>query len=319
MFGKEMPFRTVVEMPKMKRIMQLGDSFVFLGSCFAEYMGHRFSDYGLPVVCNPLGVLFNPASLLSAVKGAAEEDETSWPLFQHEGQWHCWLAGTQLSAADETSCLALMNEAFGTLRQGLNQAQYLFLTLGSSVCYRLRQNGMVVANCHKVPSTHFEEHWLDAEECGQNLLQAAHLAHKLNPDLHIVFTVSPYRYAKYGFHGSQLSKAALLLGIDKVCKEVDWCSYLPVYEIFMDELRDYRFYAEDMIHPSPVAVDYVWQRLVRECMDKSLQAYLSEYDPLRKALAHRPQAPESPQYQAFLAETKAQLAALKARYRHEET
>ena len=316
MLSSEMTFRTVVELPKMERLMQLGDRFVFLGSCFAEHIGRRFAEYGLPVLCNPTGVLYNPLSLLRVVQGTAEETDSHWPVFQHEGRWYCWLAGTQLVADDEASCRRLMTNVFEGLRKALSESTYLFITLGTNVCYRLRENNLVVTNCHKLPASLFEDYSLGVGECAQALLQLLEAARALNPTLRVVFTVSPYRYAKYGFHGSQLSKAVLLLAVEEVCRHCDWCMYLPIYEIFMDELRDYRFYAEDMIHPAPVAVDYVWHRLVQEYMTPQLQTYLTDYEPLRRALAHRPVNTDSPQYQAFLQKIETMREALALKYDH---
>ena len=313
MLSREMTFRTVVELPKMERTMQLGDCFVFLGSCFAEHIGRRFGEYGLPVLCNPTGVLYNPLSLLRVVQGAAGDD-SRWPVFQHDGRWYCWLAGTQLSAADEAACRSLMTGVFHALRQALAESAYLFITLGTNVCYRLRESGLVVTNCHKMPAARFEEFSLGVGECTQALLQLVDAARALNPALRVVFTVSPYRYAKYGFHGSQLSKAVLLLGAEDVCRQREMCTYLPIYEIFMDELRDYRFYAEDMVHPAPVAVDYVWHRLVKACMAPQLQAYLTDYEPLRRGQAHRLSDPDSPQSQAFLQRTEALRKSLAEKY-----
>ena len=314
MLSREKTFRTVVGMPKMERVMQLGDRFVFLGSCFAEHIGRRFAEYGLPVLCNPFGVLYNPLSLLTAVQGAALKDEAHHSVFFQDGTWHSWSAGSQVSATDEASCRQLMASLYDELHQALGRASFLFVTLGTRVCYRLTETGQVVANCHRMPAAQFEEYAIGVGECAEVLTQLVDEARGMNPDLQIVFTVSPYRYAKYGFHGNQLSKSVLLLGVEEVCSRRDRCTYLPIYEIFMDELRDYRFYAEDMCHPSPVAVDYVWNRLVEECMDTRLQAYLSDYEPLRRALAHRPFNPDSPQYHDFLQKIESMRKVLAGKY-----
>lgn len=315
MLSREKTFRTLVGIPKMERAMQLGDSFVFLGSCFAEHMGSRLAEYGLPVLCNPFGVLYNPQSLLMAVQGAVDEGYIPQSLFQREGAWYSWAAGTQVFANDKSSACRLMDRLCADLRGALSRASFLFVTLGTRVCYRLRQTGMVVANCHKMPSSLFEAYALGVEEATNTLAQLVDTAHSLNPNLQIVFTVSPYRYAKYGYHGNQLSKAVLLLGCEAVCQSRAHCTYLPVYEIFMDELRDYRFYAEDMLHPAPAGIDYVWSRLKEECMDALLQVYLEDYEPLRRALAHRPSDPDSPLFQAFQQRTEALRDALMAKYK----
>ena len=147
---------------------------------------------------------------------------------------------------------------------------------------------MIVANCHKVPSRFFDEMTLSLEACTEALSGMMDLLEKECPKLKVVFTVSPYRYKKYGFHGSQLAKATLLLTIDRICQiHPKTAIYFPAYEILLDELRDYRFYADDMIHPAPAAVNYIWQRMVESCMDEEMQHYLKDYEPIRKAKGHR--------------------------------
>ena len=281
-------------------------------------MGSRFSDYSLPALANPMGTLYNPTSIQAVIREAVADSSPTLPLTQTNGQWHCWLAGTQLSAATEADCRQRVGEALQQLREHLSHSSHLFLTLGTNVCYRLHPSGMIVANCHKAPSASFEECRLSKEECTEALSDVVRSASALNPGIEVVFTVSPYRYQKYGFHGSQLAKATLLLAIDEVCGRFpEYCTYLPVYELFMDELRDYRFYAPDMIHPSEVAVNVVWQRLVGECMDERLQRFINEYEPIRRALAHRPQDPHSETYQNFLKETEKRRATLLARYQND--
>lgn len=287
-----MKFRTVVEMPRLARPMSQGDETVMLGSCFAEHMGQRFASYALPTLCNPVGTLYNPQSIWEVVRWAVRlrrgEDGAALPLFEHDGLWHCWLANTKLKATTREACAELMVSALQQLAEGLSRARYLFITLGTNVCYRLQEDGQPVTNCHRQPDRIFREEALSVDECARALECVVEAAVLLQPDVQVLLTVSPYRYRKYSFHGSQLAKATLLLAVDEVCRRhPDVCAYLPVYEIFVDELRDYRFYAADMLHPSEVAVDYVWQRFVDACTDASFQAYLRDYEPVRRALAHR--------------------------------
>ena len=317
----EISLRTRVEMPKMTRRIMTGDRMVFLGSCFAEHIGARFLSYDLPVLCNPVGVLYYPASiraLLSAACDTASEDnQRVLPLFPMAtgNEWRCWLAGTGITAPSREACEALMNERLDNLACSLAQSRYVFITLGTNVCYCLRETGKTVANCHKMPSAFFEEKRLTTAECVEVLSDIVRIVQARNPEAGIVFTISPYRYQKYGFHGSQLAKATLLLAVDEVCRSYpDNCLYLPVYEIFMDELRDYRFYAADMLHPSEVAIDVVWHRLVAECMSERLQHYLSEYEPVRRGLAHRAASPDSEAYRAFVAEMERKRSDLKLQY-----
>ncbi|MBO7137678.1 MAG: GSCFA domain-containing protein [Bacteroidaceae bacterium] len=292
-------FRTIVDVPKWANPMRPQHRFVLLGSCFAQNIGEQFQSYGLDAVCNPLGVIYNPESIavqvkesLSLFKGEDTLPESTLFSLPLEGSgeavWRCWWAGTLINDTDEERFRETIHKTFSHLGEALREADFLFITLGTNVCYRLKENGMIVTNCHKIPATNFEEVTLDLETCTDILSGTMDLLTKECPKLQVVFTVSPYRYKKYGFHGSQLAKATLLLTVDELCRRYpEKASYFPAYEMVMDDLRDYRFYAEDMIHPSPVAVNYIWHRMVENCMDGEMQKYLEDYEPIRKAKRHR--------------------------------
>lgn len=271
--------RTVVEVPEWTKPMHRDQRFVLLGSCFAQYMGERFRGENLSVVCNPLGAAYNPESIavqvrqsLSLSLSSEEGDNDSLPIFlwqptsrkgdAGEAAWRCWWANTLFSDTDERRFRETIHATFSLLGNAIREADWMFLTLGTTVCYRLKESGLIVANCHKVPDRCFEEVWLDTEECTDVLSGMMEQLSEECPKLHVVFTVSPYRYRKYGLHGSQLAKATLLLAVDNVCRRFpEKATYFPAYEILLDELRDYRFYAEDMIHPASAAADYIWEKL----------------------------------------------------------
>ena len=285
---EETPFRTLVDVPKWANPMRKDQQFVLLGSCFAQNMGERFQSYGLNAVCNPLGVTYNPESIAIQVKEALAP-KAELPVFEIDGSWRCWWASTLLNDTDEERFRKTIHGTFSELGEAIRKADYLFLTLGTNVCYRLKESGMIVANCHKAPGKLFEEVTLTTEECVNITCELLDLLTLSCPTTHVIFTISPYRYKKYGFHGSQLAKATLLLTVDKVCELYpEKASYFPAYELLLDDLRDYRFYAEDMIHPNPVAVNYIWHKMVGNCMDKEMQKYLEEYEPIRKAKEHKP-------------------------------
>ena len=183
----------------------------------------------------------------------------------------------------------------------------VFLTLGTNHVYRLKETGEIVDNCEKRPQRLFREEQLSVEACRDCLQQTVDLLRQRNPEVHVVMTVSPIRYRKYGYHESQLSKATLLLA----CRDFD---YFPSYEILMDELRDYRFYASDMLHPSEQAVDYIWERLVDSYFSPSAKAFLGEWRPLKQVLAHKPFHPEAPEYQALMDKTMLKLTELRQKY-----
>jgi hypothetical protein len=190
--------------------------------------------------------------------------------------------------------------------------------LGTNHIYRLKETGEIVDNCEKRPQRLFTEEVLTIDECAGYLRQIVEHLHALRPDVCIVFTVSPIRYAKYGYHASQLSKATLLTAVDTILNSqvssLTTVTYFPAYEIVLDELRDYRFYKEDMLHPSDQAVGYIWQQLVEHYFSPAARQFLKEWQPIKEALGHRPFHPESETYQRFLAETRQREAELMARY-----
>ena len=292
MKAEETAFRTILDVPRWADPMRRGQRFVLLGSCFAQNMGEMFQSYGLDAVCNPLGAAYNPESIAIQIEQALNNEElrikNEASLFQYDGKWRCWWANTLLCDTDEERFRETIRRTFSELGEAIREADWLFLTLGTNVCYRLKENGVTVANCHKVPADKFEEVTLDVEACTRALSATMELLSKECTRLQVVFTVSPYRYKKYGLHGSQLAKAALLLAVDNVCRLYPKkARYFPAYELLLDDLRDYRFYAEDMIHPAPVAVGYIWRKMVGSCMDEDMQRYLKDYEPTRKAKEHR--------------------------------
>lgn len=189
----------------------------------------------------------------------------------------------------------------------------VFLTLGTNHVYRLKETGEIVDNCEKRPASLFQEEELTVDECADYLKKTIQLLKTYQPEVQVIITVSPIRYRKYGYHESQLSKATLLLATSQT-SSTSQTSYFPAYELLMDELRDYRFYAADMLHPSEQAVDYIWERLSDWCVSTEAKAFIDEWRPIRQALSHRPFHPESEEYMRFKAQTEARLKAIKAKY-----
>lgn len=188
------------------------------------------------------------------------------------------------------------------------------LTLGTNHVYRLKETGEIVDNCQKRPQRLFDEELLTVDECADYLQRAVDILKGRNPEVRVVVTVSPIRYAKYGFHGSQLSKAVLLMAADKLTAQRPCCSYFPAYEIVCDELRDYRFYAPDMLHPSAQAVEYIYSLFAEAYFSDAAKRFVAEWKPLKEALGHRPFNPESPEYRAFMEKTMAKIAELSKKY-----
>lgn len=282
-----MQFRTIVDIPRPAFSIAPCEEMLFVGSCFADNIGRRFKDEMFRATVNPFGVMYNPASILHTVE-----------------------------RTDVAPRVAVF-------------------TLGTNHVYILRETGEIVDNCQKRPHRLFEERELTVEECKDYLLRAVNILRERRPDVKVIITVSPIRYAKYGFHGSQLSKATLLLAADLLIKETTLnrelsiskdvslndeqggavVTYFPAYEIVNDELRDYRFYADDMLHPSPVAVEYIWQRMVETFFSDEAKTFLREWAPLKKGFSHRPLNPDGDEYKAFLAKLHAEAERLKQRYK----
>ena len=233
-----------------------GDGLTLLGSCFADHIGRRMVQSGLDAHANPFGVLYNPLSIAAWCRAMATGESLPEDIFfESGGLWHSWLNDSSFSAENREECRARLENVRREEAARFRSLKVLFLTLGTNRYYRLNDNGRVVANCHKQPGARFTEEQLDVEGAKEVLGEALEALWQVNPSLQIVFTVSPYRYAKYGFHGSRLGKAVLLLAVDGICRAHEGrCFYFPAYEIVLDELRDYRFYAADMLHPSEVAV-----------------------------------------------------------------
>lgn len=284
-----MEFRTPVNITLAPFAIEPRERMLFVGSCFADNIGRRFVDDKFRATVNPYGVMYNPASIMHTVKRWTEE----------------------LGAADsETS------DSCSDIRLAIGEApQTAVFTLGTNHVYILNETGEIVDNCRKRPQRLFTERELSVDECADYLREAVTMLRQINPSVRIIITVSPIRYAKYGFHGSQLSKATLLLAADKLTKEIDNVVYFPAYEIVNDELRDYRFYREDMLHPTDQAVEYIWQRFGETFFSKQTRKFLEEWHPIKAALAHRPFNPEAEEYRKFLEKAKEEERELMERYK----
>lgn len=281
------------------------DTLLGLGSCFADNIGSRLADYKFNVEVNPFGTLYNPFSIASAVERLKSgRPYTEADLFFHDGAYHSFDHHSRFSAATAGDCLDGINESLERASRRLTGVTTVLVTLGTSYVYRLKDSGRIVANCHKLPENRFERRRHEPEEIAAVCSELVGNLTAVNPDVRVIFTVSPIRHWKDGAHGNQLSKAALLLGIDRVCRAVPaHTDYFPAYEIVMDELRDYRFYADDMLHPSPLAVQYVWERFGDRYFSAATRQITDEWEAIRKASAHRPFDAQSEAYQKFIVQT----------------
>lgn len=296
-----MKFRLHTDIPDIGLHLAIGDEVAAIGSCFAQHVGLRMRQAGWPAgAVNPVGVQYNPASIATVLDlmlyaacstdAVAESKRLIEPyVFERSmgGIWHSWLHDTHFSSSSKDTCLNAAACALANGALALRRARVLLITFGTSRAYRLLSGGFVVSNCHKEPARCFAEEELEVNDIVTQWRPLLRRLQQLNTGLHVVLTVSPFRYVKYGLHGNQLSKARLLLAVDQLVRNVPQCVYFPAYEIIMDELRDYRFYEADMVHPSAQAVDYVWDCFCERVMGERERTYMQQYTALRRMARHR--------------------------------
>ena len=295
---------TKVILPDIPRKIAYKDSLLLLGSCFATNIGENLKKAKFQTLANPYGVIYNPASIHAVVertlrKRAYKEVD----LFMSGGLFHSYDHHSSYSLPDSRKMLREINKARKETATFLTSGNWMAVTFGTAYVYKLKSDGRVVANCHKQPEALFDRSRMSVDEIVSLWLPLIQKIRKVNPYMNFLFTVSPIRHSKDGLHENQLSKATLLLAIEALKEQTEGVFYFPAYEIMMDELRDYRFYAEDMTHPSPTAVKYIWERFRSCLMDEDTLQAIAEWQTISQAIAHRPFNPESEQYNSFLSQT----------------
>lgn len=300
-----MEFSTRISIPKPPFTFSYADPVVLTGSCFAENIGKKLADARFAVDINPFGILYNPASVARAVRRLLRPDRyAERDLFLRDGLYHSFDHHSRFSAVSEVACLEEMNERLEHSADAFKKARRLIVTFGTAYIYRLKDDGRIVSNCHKLPENRFERTRLSVEEVVGEWRELLRSVWELNPEMKVLFTVSPVRHWKDGAHANQLSKSVLLLAVETLQEEFpEQTGYFPSYELMMDELRDYRFYADDMLHPSPLAVEYIWQRFVEWGLSPEATGLLKEWREIQKALNHKPFRPESEAYRQFILQT----------------
>lgn len=306
-----MEFRTKVEIEAVRDRVDYDSRICMLGSCFAENIGQRLKYYRFRTELNPCGIVYNPMSVANVLKLVlAKYRFTERDLLYNTDKWVSLYHHGCFSAPTKELCLEHINERLGRAADGFEKTDLLLMTFGTAWVYRYKERGMIVANCHRFPAGDFERFCLTPEEIVGVYRPLIRQLREVNPKLRIVFTVSPIRHWKDGAHGNQLSKAVLLLAIDKLVQEFPDVYYFPAYEIVMDELRDYRFYGEDMLHISSLAVEYIWEKFKGTWISPAIEPLMKRVDKLNKSLAHRPFSPESDAYRKFQQQLRQEIETL---------
>ena len=308
-----MELQTKVNIKPSEKKIGYQDRILLLGSCFADNIGAKFAEYYFQTTLNPFGTLYNPASIASILNHTTP----SSTILYHNGLWHSMMHHGCFSHPDKEELLRRCEQSRQQLQDALNEATTIIVTFGTAWVYEM--DGQVVANCHKIPADRFLRRCLSVQEIVDMWLPIIQTMR----DKHWIFTVSPIRHLKDGLHANQISKAILLQAIDCLASisttlhnptPSSTIHYFPSYEIMLDELRDYRFYAEDMVHPSPLAVEYIWQRFVEAYMTAATRDEMHLLHQLWRDRHHRFLHPDSPEALAFAQRLSERLTALRPRY-----
>lgn len=274
---------------------------LLLGSCFSENIGARFEYFKFKTLINPFGILFHPKAIENFLWMVSQQEEyTEDDLFFHNEQWHCFDAHSRLSAENKMQVVTDLNSALDQTYTTLKKVTHVVITLGTSWVYRLKAMDMIVANCHKVAASEFHKELLSIEAIQQCIENSIALIRSVNPKTTIVFTVSPVRHIKDGMVENTRSKSHLLTALHHSINEKKQVFYFPSYELMMDELRDYRFYKGDMIHPNDTAVQYIWERFQKTWISEATIPTMKKVEEIQKGLRHKAFHPEGNAHQTFL-------------------
>lgn len=297
-----MKLQTKISIKKeSKNLIDYNSKLLLMGSCFSENIGDKLNYFKFQSLQNPFGILFHPIAIEKLItnsinlKKYANNDIT----FQNE-RWHSFDTHSGLSSSDKKQLLENLNSAIAETHTRIKEASHIIITLGTAWVYRCIETDEIVANCHKIPQKKFLKELLSVDEITESLDAIVALLKSVNPNITILFTVSPVRHLKDGFVENTNSKSHLITGIHNIIDKRKNIHYFPSYEIMMDELRDYRFYAEDMIHPNITAVNYIWERFIDTWFSEETLSTLKEIDTIQKGLLHKPFHQDSIEHQRFL-------------------
>lgn len=290
---------------------------LLLGSCFSENIGEKFNYLKFQSAVNPFGILFHPLAIENLITRSINKDYYSEEdLIYHNEQWSCLDAHSKLNSASKKKLLTKLNCKIDITNEQLVNTTHIIITLGTSWIYRHIASDNIVANCHKLPQKYFLKDLLSVEEISESLESTISLVRSVNSKVNFIFTVSPVRHIKDGFVENTQSKSHLLAAIHQSIEPRHHLYYFPSYEIMMDELRDYRFYNSDMLHPNNVAINYIWGRFTEVWLSENAEETLETIEGIQKGLSHKPFSPNSEAHQKFLSDLKFKIEALRQNFPH---
>lgn len=310
-----MKLQTQVPLSKPERQIDYASRILLLGSCFSENIGGKLNYHQFQTEQNPFGILFHPISIKNLILKAIEGyTYTEADIFYLNEQWHCFDAHSHLSAVSKEDLLNSLNGALESMGKWLRQASHIIITLGTAWVYVDKETEGVVANCHKVPQKRFQKSLLTVADVTKSLRSIVNGVSAINPTVNFVFTVSPVRHLKDGFVENQCSKAHLISAVHEVVGQSNNTQYFPSYEIMMDELRDYRFYTRDMVHPNEVAIDYIWEKFKGMWISDTVEETMKKVAEVEKGLQHRAFNPNSEAHRKFINSLDQKIDYLKKEY-----
>ncbi len=317
-----MKLQTEIPLNPEESQIDYSSKILLLGSCFSENIGSKFDYFKFQNSQNPFGVIFNPVSIEKLIYRAIENETFSEEdIFQHHGIWKCFETHSELSSLDKAEFLKKLNSALLHLREALFSSTHIIFTFGTSWVYRHIESDEIVANCHKLPQRNFTKELLSIETISKSIQNTIEKISTVNPNVSIITTVSPVRHIKDGFAENSLSKAHLLAAIHQLLNQQSKIvnqkySYFPSFEIMMDELRDYRFYTEDMLHPNKTAIEIIWQKFSKVWISSNTESLQKEIASIQNGLNHKPFSPESGEHLQFLSKLQQKIASLQQEYPH---
>lgn len=306
-----MKFRSEIKIQQEVKQIDYSSRMILFGSCFSEHIEKKFDYFKFNSFSNPFGILFNPKAIEKSVYQCVKKiDYTEQDLIKYKETWLSLDHHSRFNQRRPETILEHINETIASGHQALLNASHVFITLGTSWVYTWKEEDRIVGNCHKIPQKYFNKELLSLKDITSSLKSIINLIKSINTEAVFVFTVSPVRHLKDGFTENTWSKSLLHAAIHELKKEMD-ISYFPAYEIMMDDLRDYRFYKSDLIHPNEMAVDYIWETFKTVWISKEAKELMADIDTVQKSLEHRPFDPDSDAHKRFLEKTDEKILKLR--------
>jgi len=306
--------------PFTKNISNLIDynsKIILLGSCFSDNIGQKLSYHKFESILNPFGILFHPKAIESVIKNSlCKKIYTEKDVFFLNERWQSFEAHSKLSSSSKEEIIEQLNKASVSINKAVKNSTHFIITLGTSWVYRFNESGEIVANCHKVSQNKFKKELLSVAEINKSLSLIISLIKEINPSISFIFTVSPVRHLKDGVIENQQSKSHLISALHQIIPIHKNSFYFPSYEVMMDELRDYRFYKEDMIHPNQIAINYIWEKFYENWLSDEALELKKEVIKIQRGLEHKPFNPNSEGHQQFLSSLQEKIKTLKKKYSH---